>query len=289
MTVAWPSELDPWIVNRIQSSLKSPQSVLLLTPEELSVNAGISLATAGEVIAVISQYMSPPSQTGLQLLQRHSTIRSGITSLDSALGGGFKPSWLVEIVGEAGSGKTQWALTIAATSLLQGTQVYWIDTENTFRPDRLLEMCNGDSRTLSSIHIRSGNSLSEIVDTFSLLSFLTHNKPPCLIVVDSVASIARSQSSRLIDRNKVLHRLARLAKSLNAVTIVTNHVTANMNDMSAPIKAALGNTWAHSLTCRFWLRKCEDGSANRNLQVAKAPCLSFTTTVEISKMGLTEL
>ena len=289
MTVAWPTELEPWIIDRIRASFKSPESVLLLTPEEFSMNAGISLATAGEVIAVIARYLSPPPQTGLHLLQQHSTISSGITSLDTALGGGLKPSWLVEIVGEAGSGKTQWALTIAAHSLLQGTQVYWIDTENTFRPDRLLDMCDDDSRILSSIHVRSGNSLSEIFDTFSLLSSLTRNKPPCLVVVDSVASIARSQSTRFIDRNEVLHRLARLAKSLNAVTLVTNHVTANMNDVSAPIKAALGNTWAHSLTCRFWLRKCDDGSAKRELQVAKAPCLSFSTTVEITKEGLREL
>ena len=56
-------------------------------------------------------------------------------------GGGFESMSITEVFGEFRTGKTQIAHTICVTSQIpgighQGGKVIFIDTENTFRPDR---------------------------------------------------------------------------------------------------------------------------------------------------------
>ncbi|KAF8820618.1 hypothetical protein IE077_002991 [Cardiosporidium cionae] len=73
----------------------------------------------------------------------------GVSSIDETLGGGVLSGIIFELSGEAGSGKTQSALTLTAQSLLpqvqnfslQGTYaIYYIYTEGNFPVERLKEI-----------------------------------------------------------------------------------------------------------------------------------------------------
>ena len=70
-------------------------------------------------------------------------LSSGSIELDKLLGGGIESMDITEAFGEFRTGKTQLSHTLAVTTQIPGANGYtggkviYLDTENTFRPDRL--------------------------------------------------------------------------------------------------------------------------------------------------------
>ena len=70
-------------------------------------------------------------------------LATGSLELNKLLGGGLESMAITEVFGEFRTGKTQLAHTLCVTTQLPGEggftggKVVYIDTENTFRPDRL--------------------------------------------------------------------------------------------------------------------------------------------------------
>ncbi len=75
-------------------------------------------------------------------------LSSGSSELDQLLGGGIESMSITEAFGEFRTGKTQLAHTFAVTTQMPGANGYtggkviYIDTESTFRPDRLRPIAN---------------------------------------------------------------------------------------------------------------------------------------------------
>ena len=76
-------------------------------------------------------------------------INTGCKSFNDLLGGGMETQAIVELYGEFGSGKTQVAHLMAINVQLPlemgglNGSVIIIDTENTFRPERIDQMVHG--------------------------------------------------------------------------------------------------------------------------------------------------
>ena len=72
------------------------------------------------------------------------TISTGSKSLDTLLGGGIETGSITELFGEFRTGKTQLCHTLAVVCQLPSSmggaegRCLYIDTEGTFRPERLL-------------------------------------------------------------------------------------------------------------------------------------------------------
>ena len=71
-------------------------------------------------------------------------LTCGSTELNRLLGGGIESMAITEAFGEFRTGKTQLSHTLAVTTQMPdpatgygGGKVVYLDTENTFRPDRL--------------------------------------------------------------------------------------------------------------------------------------------------------
>ena len=73
-------------------------------------------------------------------------LRTGSLEMDKLLGGGIEPQAVTEFYGVYGCGKTQVCHTLAVNAQLPKEQgglngeVIWIDTENTFRPERIRDI-----------------------------------------------------------------------------------------------------------------------------------------------------
>jgi Rad51 len=61
-------------------------------------------------------------------------------SVDELLSGGIRSGQLTELVGESGSGKTQLCLSTAVATAVHGGRVWYLDTSNSLRSERLLAM-----------------------------------------------------------------------------------------------------------------------------------------------------
>ena len=116
-------------------------------------------------------------ETGDIILERRRNIgklTTRSTALDDLLGGGVETQSITELYGEFGSGKTQLAHQLAVNVQLNresgglGGSCILIDTENTFRPERITQMADGvgiePEAILRNIHVaRAYNSNHQIL------------------------------------------------------------------------------------------------------------------------------
>jgi len=79
------------------------------------------------------------------------------TPIDELIGGGIEEDECIEFYGEYGSGKSQICFTLAVKVAAQGNDVVYIDTENTFKPERIAEIAEANGydpkEVLSRIHL----------------------------------------------------------------------------------------------------------------------------------------
>ncbi|KAJ8963079.1 hypothetical protein NQ318_018543 [Aromia moschata] len=121
--------------------------LLLRQKKYLMSIKGISEAKADKILAEAAKLVPMGFTTATEFHQKRSEIiqlTTGSKELDKLLGGGIETGSITEIFGEFRTGKTQICHTVAVTCQLpiesgggEGKCLY-IDTEGTFRPERLL-------------------------------------------------------------------------------------------------------------------------------------------------------
>src|SRR3989338_3461577 len=206
---------------RMEKEVKKEQTIYDLP--------GVGAATAKKLIAVARSSLEMGFESGEELLKRREKvirIKTGSKALNSLLGGGFETGAIVECFGEFGSGKTQigHALAVSVQTVEKDAVAVYIDTENTFRPERIIQLAKGagmdPDEVLRNIKVaRAYNSdhqmlLAEKVE--DLIKKKGMNVK--LVVVDSLTAHFRAEfigRGTLADRqqklNKHLHTLANLA------------------------------------------------------------------------------
>lgn len=93
-----------------------------------------------KILDAARKHSQPGFMSGVVALERRQRIRrisTGCSDLDALLGGGIESMAITEVFGEFRSGKTQLCHTIAVTAQLDGSRVAYLDTEGTFRPEKI--------------------------------------------------------------------------------------------------------------------------------------------------------
>lgn len=157
----------------------------------------------------------------------------------------------------------------------EGRALY-IDTENTFRPERCLAIAeryglNGDD-VLNNIAVaRAYNSDHQTKLLMQAAQMMVESRY-ALIVVDSATALYRTDysgrgqlSERQIHLARFLRGLCKLADEFGVAVVITNQVVAQVdgNVFAGPgIKPIGGNIVAHTSHTRLYLRK---GRANTRI------------------------
>jgi DNA repair protein RadA len=275
--------VGPAIAEKLrEAGFNSLEVIAVASPAELVAAAEIGEATASKIINSAREAAEIGGfETGDKILERRQEVgklTTGSQSFDELLGGGLETQAITEFYGEFGSGKTQIAHQLAVNVQLppdkgglNGSAVM-IDTENTFRPERIREMAEGVSfdyhEVLQHIHVaRAYNSNHQIllVDKAEQLAeeLLNTEKPVRLLIIDSATAHFRSEyvgRGTLADRqqkiNRHLHDALRFGDLNNAVVAITNQVQvrpdAFFGDPTRPIG---GHIVGHTATFRLYLRK----------------------------------
>ena len=247
------------------------------SPGDVAEAAEIGTQVAHHIISEARRQADVGSfESGTLLLERRKKlgrISTNSKALDELLGGGAETGAITEFAGEFGSGKTQLAHQIAVEAQLpvdQGgleAETVYIDTESTFRPERIVEMSKGlgldPATVLTKIHIaRAFNSNHQML-LVAKAQELARAHPIRLIVVDSLTAHFRAEyagrgelAPRQQQLNKHLHELLRFADTYNAAVVVTNQVMARPDILFGdPTRPIGGNIVAHAATYRVYLRK----------------------------------
>jgi DNA repair protein RadA len=305
--------VGPAIAEKLrEGGFNSIEVIAVASPAELVAAAEIGEATAAKIInsaraaADIGGF-----ETGDKILERRksvSKLTTGSQALDSLLGGGLETQAITEFYGEFGSGKTQIAHQLAVNVQLPvekgglNGSVIIIDTENTFRPERIKNMAEGvaldDAEVLKNIHVaRAYNSNHQIllVDKAEKLAeeLKETEKPVRLLIIDSATAHFRSEyvgRGTLADRqqkiNKHLHDALRFGDLNSAVVMITNQVQvrpdAFFGDPTRPIG---GHIVGHTATFRLYLRKSK--GEKRIARLVDSPSLPEAEAVfSVSSVGI---
>lgn len=290
----------------IEGGFGSIDAVAAAAVGELSAIASIGSATAQKIVAAAQDALNLSFTTADQVLeyrQNMSRITTGSEALDGLLGGaGIECGGITELAGEFRTGKTQIAHQLCVTAQLPKDQgglntddnnlikVIYIDTEGTFRPERIVAMTERwdviePHEVLANIAVgRAYNSDHQMV-----LADQSYRRSQTekigLVVVDSLISHFRAEyigrgtlATRQQKLNQHIHLLLKIAEVAKMAVIITNQVHARpdqfFGDPNAPTG---GHVVAHASHTRLYLRKSKGD--RRIARVLDSPLLPESEAV----------
>ncbi|KAI9471955.1 MAG: DNA repair protein RAD51 [Benjaminiella poitrasii] len=262
----------------VESVAFSPRKVILAIK-------GISEAKADKLITAATKMVNLGFTTAQNVYElQKETIH--ITT------GGIETGSLTEIYGEYRTGKSQLCHMLAVTSQLPTNigggngKCLYIDTENTFRAERILSIAERFSlnreqvlENIAYAHAHNTDHMQALlVEAASIMSETRFS----MLVVDSIMALYRSEyigrgelSARQNHLARLLHLLKRLSDEFGLAIVITNQMVAQVDGMSVfnpdPKKPAGGNIIAHASCTRLYLRKGRGDS--RICRVCDSPCL----------------
>ncbi|MEL9999163.1 MAG: DNA repair and recombination protein RadA [Thermoplasmata archaeon] len=270
--------VGPAIAEKLRDAGFTDLITLAVTPPaDIASAAEIGEAQAKKIVEAARKFADVGNfVTGDVVFERRqhiSKLTTGSQALDNLLGGGLETQAITELFGPFGSGKTQLIhqllvnVTMPEEKKGLNGEAILIDTENTFRPERIEQMSlalNLDPKeVLKKIHVaRAYNSSHQMLLVEK--AFETAKEHPIrLIAVDSLTAHFRVEYTgrgALAERqqmlNRHMHDLLRFADIYNAVVAVTNQVSARpdvfFGDPNQPIG---GNIVGHTATFRISLRR----------------------------------
>jgi len=254
-------------------------SIAVASPSQLLESAGVSEAVARKMINAARDSMKMGFESGHDVMKKRELVMKisvGCSNFNELMDGGFETGAISECFGEFGSGKTQVADILAVQTLLvdPSHRAVYIDTENTFRPERITQLANAigldPEDALSRIMVaRAYNSDHQMLLTEKVESLIKEQGMNVkLVVVDSLTAHFRAEfigrgtlAERQQKLNRHMHTLGRLASSNNLCVFVTNQVMSKPDQFFGdPTQAIGGHVVAHASTFRIYLRKGKKGS-----------------------------
>ncbi len=264
------------------AGIHNVMDLIVRGPVEISEITGMERDTADKIVNKARQHMVEGGMIAKDFVsaseiykhrQSIGKITTGTNCLDTLFDGGVETQALTEVYGEFGCGKTQFAHTMSvmvqktkAEGGLEGGVLY-IDTENTFRPERIVSIAQAHEmdpeKVLDNIIVaRAYNSAHQTLILEEAGQVIKENNIR-LIVADSAVGLFRSEylgrgtlSNRQQKLNHFVHLLSRIAETYNCAAIATNQVMASpdvfFGDPTRPIG---GNVVAHTSTYRIYFKK----------------------------------
>ncbi|MFP4402735.1 MAG: DNA repair and recombination protein RadA [Nanoarchaeota archaeon] len=255
-------------------------SIAVASPGEVVDATGITESVARKMINSARDSLDMGFEDADEILKKREKvekIKTFCESFDNLMGGGFETSSITEIFSEFGGGKTQIAhlLSVNIQKLADEKDpiAVYIDTENTFRPERIKQFAVGaglnPDDVLKKIKVaRAYNSDHQMLLAEKVEDLIKNKKLNVkIVIVDSLTAHFRAEfigRGTLADRqqklNRHMHTLLKLADQHNLMVYVTNQVMSKPDQFFGDPTAAIGgHIVAHASTFRIYLRKGKKG------------------------------
>jgi len=287
----------------------SIRTLAMIPQSKLMDEAGIGDKTAAKLIKMAQDIEKMGFLSADAIWEKRKSLNkltSGSRNLDDLLGGGFEPGAVTELFGEYRTGKTQIVHQLCVNVQLPYEQggldgnALYIDTEGTFRPERIIQMADAKdldyNQILKNITVgRAYNSDHQILLARDA-SKIIEERNIKLIIVDSLISHFRSEyigRGTLAPRQQILnshiHDLLRLTESYDEMAVIVTNQVSSKPDVfyGNPITHTGGHIVAHGATIRIFLRKGK--GEQRVAKVIDAPHLPEQDAVfSITEDGITD-
>ena len=260
-----------------ENGYDSFQGIAVASPGELSNTADVGESSASDIIQAARDAADIGGfETGADVLERRRQIGKltwMVPEIDELLGGGVETQSITEVYGEFGAGKSQVTHQLAVNVQLPQEHgglhgsVIFIDSEDTFRPERIDQMVRGlpdeaIAAAMEDREIEGGPEdeealealVEDVLDKIHVAKAFNSNHqillaeksqeiagehedseyPVRLLCVDSLTAHFRAEyvgrgelANRQQKLNKHLHDLDKVGNLYNAAVVVTNQVASN--------------------------------------------------------------
>jgi len=187
--------------------------------------------------------------------QEENTIHlsSGSKNVDNILGKGFQSKNMYLIFGSNKTGKTQLCHQLCIQAYKNNFNLIYLDTENTFRPERIKQLAN--SYKLNFNEILKTILVSKIMSNNAFLLKLIKlgnsikKSEIRLLLIDSINNYYRleqgaenlSFEKAKINFLKILEKLNSITQKFNLITIATAQISPNYNKSAIIQEKPVGN------------------------------------------------
>jgi DNA repair protein RadA len=277
-----------------EAGFRSIKDLVIRGPTDIAEATGIAIEKctllcnrAREILEEIG-VLDKPFTTANEIYEKRKSeyrISTGSKNLDELLDGGIETRAITELYGEYGTGKTQVCHTLCVTVQQSKAEdnisrALYIDTENTFRPERIASIASArkidPSVALENVIVAKAynSSHQEVIVQESPNVINLHNIK--IMIVDSIVSHYRAEylgrsvlSERQQRINRLLHILLRIAETCKIAVVITNQIQSSPDAIFGdPNKATGGNVMAHTSTYRLYLKKA---GKNRIARMVDSP------------------
>jgi DNA repair protein RadA len=277
-----------------EAGFRSIKDLVIRGPIDIAEATGIAIEKcillcnrAREILEDIG-VLDKPFTTANEIYEKRKLeyrISTGSKNLDELLDGGIETRAITELYGEYGTGKTQICHTLCVTVQQSKAEdnisrALYIDTENTFRPERIASIASArkidPSIALENVIVAKAynSSHQEFIIQESPNVINLHNIK--IMIVDSIVSHYRAEflgrsvlSERQQRINRLLHILLRIAETCKIAVVITNQIQSSPDAIFGdPNKATGGNVMAHTSTYRLYLKKA---GKNRIARMVDSP------------------
>ena len=260
------------------SGLGTLMSLAVSSPTEIASVAGISETVARKLIKQARENLKLGFEKAKDFAKKRDKIKKisiGCKPFDTMLDGGLESGCITEVYGQYGAAKTQLAHLLVVKALMENkdNKAIFIDSENTFRDDRIKDFARANNLDeddiLDRIYVaRAYNSDHQMLLVDEVEKLLQNDNSYRVIVVDSLTSHFRSEyigrgtlANRQQKLNKHMHQLLKLADIYNLVVLVTNQVMSAPDSFYGdPTKPIGGHIVGHASTFRIYMRPGKAGS-----------------------------
>jgi DNA repair protein RadA len=277
-------DIKPYVITKLKmAGIESVFDLAISIPHQLiDVGGGIltgtdehvalELVTKAKKALVDCGLLYKDFSTAQDILDRRKNLircTTGSAKLDCFLKGGIETRAITEIAGEFGSGKSQICYTLCVTANTPldrkglGGNVIFIDSENTFRSERIFQIAEHrgisvPDEILRRIYVCKIYNTSHLEMIIQDLGKSIEEYRAKLVIVDSIIALHRAEfigRATLAERQQrlsiMLHKLSRLAEVHNIAVVVTKKVQSQPDDFSAGrdgLRATGGNVMGHATT-----------------------------------------
>ncbi|MHA1214561.1 MAG: DNA repair and recombination protein RadA [Candidatus Hodarchaeales archaeon] len=301
----------------IEAGYSTLEAIATVSVGELSSIASMGEKTVTKIIEAAREALDIDFETAKSVLNRRkdlAKITTGSKKLDELLGGGIETGAVTEFYGEFRTGKTQIAHQLCVTvqlpkekgGLREGDdypKVVYVDSEGTFRPERIVEMVDRykgdldiDTVLENILHGRAHNTDHQMVLVEKMIKEYLPKENVKLLIVDSLIAFFRAEfvgrgtlAARQQKLNQHIHTILRAAEVGNLAVIVTNQVHAKPDQFFGdPTSPTGGHIVAHAAQTRVYLRKSK--GERRIARVVDSPLLPENETVfGVTKDGIVDV
>lgn len=219
-----------------------------------------------------------------------------LPDLNQLLHGGIPPSTLTEIYGTKSTFKTQFILTLAAQTAINGSPAVILDSDSTTHKVRLVQIVNSLTTradavrdALSRIHVVHLSDWSAFTAAVHMLPSFILQLGISFIAIDSMSTIFRTCSESAASKRLegMAARLRQLAISHCLYVVLTNGAR---QDDSRSTTSAMGEAWRHSIGTRLLLRR-QRHEAGGIIEIIKSGVCPSGQTVsfQVNEQGVTSI